>query len=738
MFYHLNLDDKSYRDIEADAIFQISKECPDWTNYNQADPGILLVGLFSWLKEIQQYEISRLCGWKQKKYLKLLGFWMQHLRPAQGAVSVELPAGWGKKTEPLPRGTRFWAGDLSFETVQKEWPCPIWLIGAYTLYKGVLEQYVSIGNEVGTQKSDVEKRMHFYPFGQRPRAGHCCCFVIDRPFAPQRQNVVSVAICMDYPVARNPIEANFIPLAKLKWEYQSQDGWEELAVDYDTTYAFLQSGKIGFYLQKEMVLDAEYGAYQIRVTLMEQEYDVAPLIEQIHLNEIEVRQQYTYCDYEEFVLLPGTEERLSVKSELALAKYGPAELYLKRGGGWVTVPVEGRSEVPGGDTVFFFQRPGWAADGRGLTCRLVVGEAEFWQKRQLGVGTRLANQEYRLEMDNLVYEAFELMVQNRHDGQFYDYQRREDFDNCTAKDEVYVLDLDGQRVLFGNCENGVAPDGEIRLLRVRVSAGSAGNIKAGTIAECESSSDLLVRQYEKTCGGSDRETVEECYQRLCGERKQVSRGVTSEDYETLVKQAPGLMILDCKAISFSAEEMERRCIPENEISLVVRPFCCMDKEQRAADERAGGRGHSQRKRPPRVYLSEAYRKNLEQMLWNKRLIGTSVKLLAPEYVGILVYAEIVIRPQFPDAEQRIEAAVCEYLEGDAWEIGRPVCSSVLYGRIDILPCVAQVKTLSLEAKGCGVRPLVNGDVQLPANGLPYLEELDLRTLMAKRSIGQEG
>ena len=56
MFYNLNLDDKSYQEIEADAVFQIPRECPDWTNYNQSDPGIMLLGLLSWLKEIQQYQ----------------------------------------------------------------------------------------------------------------------------------------------------------------------------------------------------------------------------------------------------------------------------------------------------------------------------------------------------------------------------------------------------------------------------------------------------------------------------------------------------------------------------------------------------------------------------------------------------------------------------------------------------------------------------------------------------------
>ena len=118
MFYNLNLDDKSYQEIEADAVFQIPGECPDWTNYNQSDPGIMLLGLLSWLKEIQQYHISQLCGWKRQKYLKLFGISMGCARPALGAVSVELPAGRNGRQMPLLKGTRFFADDMAFETVK--------------------------------------------------------------------------------------------------------------------------------------------------------------------------------------------------------------------------------------------------------------------------------------------------------------------------------------------------------------------------------------------------------------------------------------------------------------------------------------------------------------------------------------------------------------------------------------------------------------------------------------------
>ena len=704
MFYNLNLDDKSYQEIEADAIFQIPGICPDWTNYNQPDPGIMLIGLLSWLKEIQQYHISQLCGWRRQKYLKLFGFSMNHAKPAQGSISVELPAGVPDMQVTLMKGTRFFAGDMVFETLQKECPYSIHLMGAYILCGELLDKYVNIGN-------DLEKQMRLYPFGEYPKEGNCCYFIMDKAFWDGRQTVITFDIRMDYEVNRNPIGKDFIPLARLKWEYQSVEGWEELPVAFDTTHAFLQSGKIGFDLPGKMVEDEIYGAFQIRVTLMENDYDVAPLIRNIYFNEIEVRQQYSCSDYEDYELeFPDSALLLSVKSSMYLAKSGQTELYLEQDGGWVPVPVRRKEETEEGGCLLYFVRPDWAEEK--LICRLAAYEDGFWEKRELGVGDGSANQTYVLDIDNILYDEFEIMVCDRRDGRYYSYQRVEDFDNCTPEDAVYVLEPEEKRLLFGNCENGMAPEGRICLLRLKVSQGRAGNIKAGKIHECHAFPELLVKQYGMTSGGRDNETVEECYERLRQELKQIRRGVTSSDYEKLVRQTPGLLILDSKVVSpalgngwESAPEKKAFNKASNEVTIVVRPL--------SYKERDGS-------------LNEKYRQNLEHMLRNRKMIGTTIKILGTEYVGISIFAEIVIRPQFTDAETMIEEAVRAYLDEKSWEIGRLVSSSEIYGIIDMLPCVHQARSLSLEARGRGFRHLVNGDVQLPPNGLPYLNEMDFR------------
>ncbi len=721
MFYDLNLDDRSYREIEADAVFRIPKEYSEWTNYNPSDPGVMLVQLFSWLTEAQQYHLSRLSIWKRLKYLRLLGVEIRHMSPARGAVCIEPGLEQIGKELRLLKGTRFYAGDMAFETAEPERLHPAKLIGAYMLQGKSLRRYHNIGN-------DFEKQIKLYPFGELPRIGNQCYFVLDKGLhenCPEEEykdqgyrTDIYFDICTVYEVERNPVEDDFIPLAKLKWEYLCADGWEALEVEFDHTHEFLQSGRIRFRMKKKMVMEEQLGVFQIRVTLEENDYDVAPLIQNIYLNEIELKQQYSICDYEDYDILlqdekymspepgfrqPGHDTRvLTLRSSLALAGTGKIELYLKKEESWILAEGVHRSIMEAGDIQVSFDRPDWAEGN--LTCRLTAWEEDFGEQRILGIGDAFANQEYGLNIPDILYDDFEIMVNDGEEGVFVAYHKVEDFDNCTPEEPAYILNLEEQKLFFGNCENGMAPEGEIRVVRLRTSLGKSGNIKAGKIRECESFPGLLVKQYKNTGDGRDDETLDQCFSRFRREWKKINRGVTYSDYEELVRKTPGLLILNSRVICPSEWGKEGEALPENQISIVVQT-------------------QSYEKR--NVCLSEKYRMNLEQMLQKKKMLGTSIRILDPEYIGITVYAEIAVRPQFQDAEARIEEAVKAYLDETSWEIGSPVLCSTIYGIIDTLPCVWQVRSLSVNAIGNGCRHLVNGDVALPPNGLAYLRELDV-------------
>lgn len=392
---------------------------------------------------------------------------------------------------------------------------------------------------------------------------------------------------------------------------------------------------------------------------------------------------------------------MTLYSNLALAGTGKIELYFKKGESWIQAEAVNRDIAEDGEVQVSFLRPDWAEER--LTCRLTAWEETFGDRRVIGIGDAFANQEYDLNIPDILYDDFEIMVKDGAENSFVTYHKVEDFDNCTPEEPACLLDLREQKLFFGNCENGMAPDGEIRLVRLRTSSGKSGNIKAGKIRECESLPGLLVKQYKITEGGRDEETLDQCFSRFRQEMKKINRGVTYSDYEELVRKTPGLLILDSRVISPAEWGKEGQSLPENQISIVVQT-------------------QSYEKR--NVYLNEKYRMNLNQMLQKKKMFGTSIRLLDPEYIGISVYAEIAVRPQFQDAKGQIEEAVKAYLDEKSWEIGSPVLCSTVYGIIDTLPCVWQIRSLSVNGRGKGCRRLVNGDVALPPHGLAYLKEAD--------------
>lgn len=702
MLYDLNLDDRNYHEIESDAVFHIPREYPEWTNYNPSDPGITLVQLFSWLKEVQQYHINQLGEKKKRKYLKLLGAEIGHIRPACGAVCVEPGIGANGNPSCLYKGTRFWAGDMPFETVRKERIHPTRMIGAYMVGSDYMSSYQSMGN-------DFEKQIRLFPFGEQPESGNRCYFVLDRGLDTKSQTEVYFDIRTEYEVLRNPADENFISLAELKWEYYSVKGWQELHLDSDGTHDLIQSGSIKFRISEEMIPDETVGAFQFRVTLLENNYDIAPMIRNIYLNEISLLQQYTVCDYEDFTVeICEDEEELSVLSSMFLAAAGKSEIYVNTEEGWIPAEITEKEDTGESGVRIRFRRPP-RTGGKLMQCRLCVYEPEAAARRIVGEGSAFANQEYDLHLSGIVYDDFEIMVFDPLAGTYSVYEKKEDFDSSLPEDRHYILYPDKEKICFGDCERGMAPEGEIRIIRLKISAGKSGNIKADKIRECEVSPDLIVKQFKQTEGGRDEETLEQCFERFRTEIKGASRGVTYADYEELVRKTPGLLILDCRVIPPAEWIKEGELPAENQISIVVHPLSFRERN---------------------ACLNERYRQNLEQMLRKRKMIGTRIQILNPEYIGISVYAEIVIRPQYQDAEKQIGEAVRAYLDEKSWEIGQPVLGSTIYGIIDTLPCVWMVRTMTLDAVGKGCRRLVNGDVGLPPNGLAYLKELDFNIYTA--------
>ena len=56
----ISLDDERFEEIVDKARKMIPNLYPEWTDHNYHDPGITMLELFAWLKEIQQFHMDQI------------------------------------------------------------------------------------------------------------------------------------------------------------------------------------------------------------------------------------------------------------------------------------------------------------------------------------------------------------------------------------------------------------------------------------------------------------------------------------------------------------------------------------------------------------------------------------------------------------------------------------------------------------------------------------------------------
>src|SRR5687767_9264838 len=86
----LNLDDRTWDDLLAEARRRIAAKCPQWTDFNASDPGMMLVELMAWMTETTLYRLNRVPEKNYVKFLDLIGVRLQPARPARTWVFFQV------------------------------------------------------------------------------------------------------------------------------------------------------------------------------------------------------------------------------------------------------------------------------------------------------------------------------------------------------------------------------------------------------------------------------------------------------------------------------------------------------------------------------------------------------------------------------------------------------------------------------------------------------------------------
>jgi hypothetical protein len=112
-----NLDDRRYQQLLDDSLARVPIHTPEWTNFNQSDPGVTLVQLFAFLTETLIYRANQIPDRNRIKFLQLLGVPLQPSSSAQGIVTFTNARG-PLQTITLNDGIEVRAGQVLFGTTR--------------------------------------------------------------------------------------------------------------------------------------------------------------------------------------------------------------------------------------------------------------------------------------------------------------------------------------------------------------------------------------------------------------------------------------------------------------------------------------------------------------------------------------------------------------------------------------------------------------------------------------------
>jgi hypothetical protein len=85
-----DLDHRRFDDLVREARARIPRYTPEWTNFNDSDPGMTLVKLHAWMTETILYELNRVPELNYVKFLDLLGIVPRPAYPARTELTFAL------------------------------------------------------------------------------------------------------------------------------------------------------------------------------------------------------------------------------------------------------------------------------------------------------------------------------------------------------------------------------------------------------------------------------------------------------------------------------------------------------------------------------------------------------------------------------------------------------------------------------------------------------------------------
>ena len=111
-----------------------------------------------------------------------------------------------------------------------------------------------------------------------------------------------------------------------------------------------------------------------------------------------------------------------------------------------------------------------------------------------------------------------------------------------------------------------------------------------------------------------------------------------------------------------------------------------------------------------------------------RLINTKIKVVCPEYIGLIISGEVVANSFYRERDGLIEKSIRSFIDSVNMKMRQTLYFGDLFGMIDKLDYVSYTRKLYITPIGNYIEKTVSEDIIVPPNSIYYVKEINLNCL----------
>jgi predicted phage baseplate assembly protein len=663
-----NLDDRRWVDLVQEGQALIPFYAPEWTDHNASDPGITLVELFAWLAEMDLYQLNRIPARHLRKFLSLIGVWLQPPQAARTVIAFNTSPIVVQPFPYLPASVEVETCDVFGQPVRFR------TLDALHVMSSRL-QAIQVKNTRGYQ--DLTARWlrgeTLMPFGDDPQPGTALYLGFNQPLPP------NTMVSLYFTLGGQWIQDN---------ERQRLIEETEAAGHICKPADFLLTCNTELAASPALSSREQTPPHHSVMTIWEYQD------EQLKWRRLDPSKGQIEDDTRSLTL--SGQVKISVPGVMGKERRGQMdqELYSLR-----CRFISGAYEA--------------APQLRNLAVNAVQAEQAVtpanmtWSypsksgllPEEIGMGTGTPFQSIETSEKPVLESTFQLFTLE--DGELFPWKQQQDFDASRPNDWHFLLDASRGQVSFGDGKKGRTPPINVPIVAYYLTTrAEAGNlpVKLGfqlidnnhnrtllaDFAQVEQQVAVITNTVPAN-GGAAAEELAHAEGRAYELAEEVDRAVTLDDIGRLARKTPGIRLARAWAQANHHPAFPAFQAP-GVITLIILPYLPKDRPS----------------------PSLALQRRVNAYVSRRRVIGTRLEVIGPEYVEISVQTQVEPQRGIDPAVLRkeIETAISAFFHpltggpnGQGWPFGRDVYRSEVLQVIDETPGVDHVLSLEISANG---------------------------------------